>query len=370
MAERIVIGAAGTHCIRAKIVLPGQDILMFCPAAKGLKRNLSLQRSFAGVARLLAAGKCAASARPINGGKMRGILAVLLAGGCLIAAARGAEDAERARDEQAVRAAAKQYIEALARGDANTLTALWLPDGDVIDEHGRSTPARVVIEQGAKARQAAKTDSAAAEPAVKLNGSTIRFLTPDVALEDGTVEVALNGRPPRHGRFTAIWVRGGGQWRLATLREARVGGDAASDLAALDAMVGRWTGQAGPAKFDLVVQWNETHTFLERKLTVTQEGHVVLDATQRIAIDPLDGRIRSWMHDSRGGHSESIWIREGDAWFVQGTGVTPDGRRSVSTNTYTFAGPDTLQWKSTGGYSGREKMSDFEIKLERVRGVE
>jgi uncharacterized protein (TIGR02246 family) len=283
-------------------------------------------------------------------------------------AARGADARPSARDEQAIRTAAKQYVDALARGDAKALEALWLPDGDIVDEFGDSTPARQVIEREVKARQSAAKGDGARD--VKLLDSKIRFLTADVAVEDGTVDVKLEDRPPARGRFTAIWVRNDGRWRLATLREARAENAPGDDMAALDALVGRWSGSSGKARFDVVAQWNANRTFLERNLSVAHDGKTIMDAWQRIGIDPLDGRIKSWMHDSDGGHGEGIWTRHGDAWVVHATGVSPDGKRTASTNVYTFDGPDAMTWKSTGGVSDGKPVADFEIKLSRAAGVE
>jgi uncharacterized protein (TIGR02246 family) len=299
------------------------------------------------------------------------VIALLLAGwSSWPGAAGGAEEEARARDQQAIRAAANQYVEALARGDAKTLRALWLPEGDIVDEFGRATPAGDVIDEEVKARRA-KDKGDGGGPEVKLAGSTIRFLTSDVAVEDGTVDVSTPDGPSRRGRFTAIWVRADGRWRLATLREARVPANSADDLAALDAMVGDWSGRTGTARFELSAHWNDRHTFLERDLKVTHDGRVILDGRQRIGVDPLDGKIKSWMHDADGGHGAGVWTRHDDAWVVQADGVSPDGKRTASTNTYAFDGPDTLTWKSTGGLSDGRPVADFEIKLNRVAtGVE
>src|SRR5689334_11427476 len=98
----------------------------------------------------------------------------------LLATANGARGADaREQDEQAIRAAAKQYLAALEKGDAQALTALWTADGDLIDEHGRSTPARELI-----AQEAQRTNKGP-RPDIKVLANTIRFVAPDVALEDG-----------------------------------------------------------------------------------------------------------------------------------------------------------------------------------------
>lgn len=278
-------------------------------------------------------------------------------------------DDSHARSEQEIRATAKQYVEALARGDGDTLRAIWLPDGDVVDEFGNATPASEIIDREVAAHKNG-THADGAHRHMKLLDSKIRFLTAGVAIEDGSVEVSSGDRPAERGRFTAVWLRDAGRWRLATLREARASSRPAEEFAALDAMVGQWVGQTGKARFDLFAQWNAKHTFLERELKVTHDGQVILDGRQRIGIDPLDGKVKSWMHDSDGGHGEGVWTRHGDAWIVHAVGVSPDGRRTASTNVYTLDGPDEMTWKSTGGFADGQELPGFEIKLKRAPGVQ
>jgi hypothetical protein len=55
---------------------------------------------------------------------------------------------------------------------------------------------------------------------VRINDTKIRFLTADVAIEDGTIEIGPAGAVLT-GRFSATWVRHDGTWKLAALREAR-----------------------------------------------------------------------------------------------------------------------------------------------------
>jgi uncharacterized protein (TIGR02246 family) len=275
-----------------------------------------------------------------------------------------ADDAARKADEQAIRQAATDYIAALERGDTKALEAVWTADGDIIDEYGHAMPAREVIAAGANA------EHAASRPKVTLLASTIRFVNDTVALEDGTSEVTrgeLKDLPPAQGRFTAVWVKQDGKWRLASLREVRLGhASAADDLAELNWMVGDWSGEAGPGKFEVSTRWNSKHTFLIRELTIYHEGQEVLNASQRIGWDPKSGSIRSWIFDSDGGHGVGQWIRHGETWIVQAQGVLANGRQTASTNIYTRTGPNTMSWKSTGGVSGGQESPDFEIQLTRT----
>jgi uncharacterized protein (TIGR02246 family) len=286
-------------------------------------------------------------------------------------AAQSIQSAAPSRDEQAIRDAASKYVEALQRGDAKAMLSLWVPEGDIVDEFGRARPAREVIEGDAKSRtaQPAKEE---ASPRVNLTQSSIRFLTPHVAIEDGTVEVTSAGNQlsASRGRFLAMWVKGDDGWKLASLREGRAQPTIVDDLVGLDAMVGDWTGQNGKTRFDVSAHWNDKHTFLLRDLTVMHDGKVVTKATQRIGVDPLDGKIKSWMHDADGGHGEGLWSRHGNTWVVQASGVTPDGRQTSGTNVYAYDGKNQLSWKSTAGMVGSQKMPDFEIALERVGAID
>jgi hypothetical protein len=249
------------------------------------------------------------------------------------------------------------------------LAGLWAEGGEFVDEFGNATPAKEVVAQEATLRAAASGDSGSGDGGrtIKVVENHIRFIAPDAAIEDGKVEVTVPGAPaPLEGRFTAIWVLQDDQWRLTSLREVRLAAPRGDGLAGLDWMVGKWSGKVGPTTFDIAAHWNEKHTYLLRDLTVTHDGKVVLSGQQRIGIDPTDGLVKSWMHDADGGHGEGVWTRHGDAWVVQATGVSPDGKRTTGTNLYKFDGKNSFTWKSTGATSNGESVPDFSIVLERT----
>lgn len=266
--------------------------------------------------------------------------------------------------EEAIRAAATKYVEALAAGDSQAMLAMWTEGGDVVDPAGRSRPAKEVVPEMAAARVEAAAGGQAPSTPPKIIDNSIRFVTDDVAIEDGRVEANGANGIARQGRFTAIWVKQSDQWRLASLREVQVVQQPTA-LSGLDWMVGNWHGESAGAKFEVSARWNEKHTFLIRDLTVTIDGKTIVNGQQRIGVDPIDGQIRSWMHDHDGGHGEGVWTKHGDAWVVQATGVTPDGRRTTGTNIYKPVGPDKFSWKSVGATAAGQAMPDFEIQLER-----
>jgi uncharacterized protein (TIGR02246 family) len=282
-----------------------------------------------------------------------------------VAAIALAQETARQQDEQAIRQTAAEYVAALARGDSKALLGFWTADGDIVDETGRSYPASEVI-----GRQEA-VEAGAKKPEVKLTSSSLRFLTADVALENGTSEVvhpAESGLPAQAGRFSVIWVKKEGKWRLAQLREMRGDDTGSADpLAELDWMAGEWSGQSGETTIEVSARWNATRTFLLRDLQILHGGNVVFRGAQRIGWDPLTKRVKSWVFDTHGGFGEGTWNKSGASWVVQASGVLGDGQPTNATNVYTPEGKDAFQWKTIGSVVGGVPGPELDIKLERKR---
>lgn len=278
------------------------------------------------------------------------IACAIVASGSIFGA-RAAEP-DRTADEQAIRAAAQQYVAALARGDAKTALEHWSAAGDIVDESGRRSTARERIEQDAAAKSEDPADPAA------LAETTIRFLGSDTAIEDG----AYDGG----GRFSAVWTKTDGRWRLASLREARSEARPLDNLAELDWMVGRWIGEHEGTAYEITARWNEPQTYLERTLSATHNGTVLLKAQQRIGIDPADGRVKSWIHDAEGGHAEGVWSRHGESWVVTTRGVAADGEDLRGTSVYTPEGEKQIRWESLDNWRGGRPMLDFDVTLSRA----
>jgi uncharacterized protein (TIGR02246 family) len=308
-----------------------------------------------------------ASPRPIA------VVPALVAGLCLAAAATAEQPA---RDEAGVRAASRRYREALDRGDGQALAALWTADGDIVDEQGN------VLEGRKTVAATSKPAADAVQPSFRINDTSLRFLTADVALEDGTVEVVVPGLTrPLQGRFAATWVREPDGWKLAALREDRLDAEAATErLEDLDWMVvDDRAGKAGAAAaepqkptIEMKVQWNANRTFLLRDVKIAAPGSAddsaALHVTQRIGWDPLSRQIRSWVFSSDGGHGEAVWSRDGDSWVARTTGVLPDGTRTASLNVYTFDGRDRCSWRSLPTHVGGEHAPPLNLQMIRKGG--
>ncbi len=273
-----------------------------------------------------------------------------------------ADNAASNKDEQAIRAAAKAYQAALAKGDAKAIAEFWTPDGYYIDDQGESHPAS---ELAADMAQAATPDP---QPQVKVTTSKIHLFGPNVAIEDGTSELAssdADGTPPTRGHFHAVWIKQADRWRLASLCEISSAAPADSALADLDWMVGTWTAKSNGAKLEMTARWNVTSTYLLRETKAIQDGKVLLQSSQRIGWDPLTKKLKSWAFDSDGGHSEATWIKDGDSWLAQSTGVLADGRQISGTTLITFDGKSSFTRKDLAGRLEGKSMPDQELRFTR-----
>jgi uncharacterized protein (TIGR02246 family) len=296
----------------------------------------------------------------------------------IVAAMTVAGAADPTADEAAIRAATTAYREALERGDAAALAALWTPDGDIVDDAGNVLPGRDTA-----ALMGPPGDGP--RPEFRIVDTTLRFLCDDAAIEDGTVEVRLPGGGELTGHFAAVWVRHDGAWKLAAIREARTPeSDAAGVLEQLDWMVGEWksvtvtdaTGAATAAPANgkpitMSVRWNPTRTFLVRDMVIPPPAAAPadvapLEVSQQIGWDPLARQVRGWAFGSDGSHGESTWMLEGGAWVARTVSVRPDGRKTSSLIVYAPDGPNRLTVQSLPTHVGGEHEPHVVMTLERV----
>jgi uncharacterized protein (TIGR02246 family) len=289
-------------------------------------------------------------------------LALVVGFSVLAAAVRPATFADEHVEQQAqseeavIRETARKYIDARRRGDAKALAAHWSPDGSYVDGAGRSFNARQLIEQ--QFSEAAPTSTG--EPEESKRNSTIRFLTSDVAIEEGTSSGSAAGK------FTAIWVKRGQDWLLTSLQDWQVAnGSTPSPLDELGWIIGNWVADDNDNEVACSVTWTENKRFILLQYTVVQADRRI-SATQRIGWDPAARRIRSWTFDSDGGIVESRWHREGDSWIVKGAGVLPDGTQSSSVVFWIPDGTDRFIRKTLHTVVGTSKVADTVLEFRRL----
>ena len=178
----------------------------------------------------------------------------------------------------------------------------------------------------------------------------LRFLGSETALEVGhtTITPPAGGGAAETTRFTAVYVKQGGQWRQAAVRD-EVAHDITPHerLKELEWLLGDWVNESQDAIVATTCTWAKAGNFLEREFTMKTAGRPVLSGTQRIGWDPLKRQFKTWIFDSEGGHGEGYFTRTGNQWVVKLEGVNQYGQPVSSTNVITRLGKDRLGWQSS-----------------------
>jgi len=271
--------------------------------------------------------------------------------------APSADTAGRSEDEKAVRAALAGFSEAFRKGDAKAIASLFTEDGEAVDAEGGTIQGREAIGEHYAARFATG-------PGEKMEATieTIKFLAPGVARETGvTQHTPSGGDTPTTRRYTAIHVKQGGNWLLASVREILDKELSHHErLKELEWLIGDWVEESADAVVTTSFAWADNQNFLVRSFDVRVKGKPALTGTQRIGWDPLTKQIKSWVFDSRGGYGEGLWMRSGNQWVIKASGVRPDGRTATATQVLTFVDKDTMRWKSIDRTLGEEVVQEID----------
>lgn len=265
----------------------------------------------------------------------------------------------------AIHANAEGFVEAFHKGDAKAVASFWTADGDLTDSSGRTLKGREAI-------QKAFTNLFAENKGLKLQveGESLRFVTPDVAIEEGTTAVIPADGPPNRARYTIIHVKKDGQWFVSSLRNSPYAqASNGENLAALDWLIGDWAGETSTGEAEhLSFTWAENQSFIIGSFSTTARKASVGSAKQWIGWDPLAKNVRSWVFDTTGAFGEGSWAQEGKKWVVKTSVVLPEGKKATATFILSPVDADTIALQSRDRTVDGNKLPDTkELKLKRVK---
>jgi uncharacterized protein (TIGR02246 family) len=290
---------------------------------------------------------------------------LLLGGGLFVASAQDPKAArapasvrESVGDERAVREAGAAFVKAFDAGDAKAIAAQFTEDGQIVSKDG-------IVHRGRAAAEAQFVATFVQFPGASITAliDSIRFLSPDVALEEGkaTLTPKTEGVAPLIGRYSVIYVRQDGKWLQSIVRDELSNDKPLSPhdhIAELAWMVGDWVNESASSIVFTSCDWADNKNFLLRTFTVQIAGKPAMSGTQRIGWDPLTKQIKSWVFDSEGGHGEGLWTRDGKRWIVKAHGVLPDGRVATATHIVTPVNKDEVRWESVDRTAGSEDVAE------------
>jgi uncharacterized protein (TIGR02246 family) len=264
-------------------------------------------------------------------------LAAVLAGQASAGASEGSQD------ERAIRATSAAFVKAFNAGDARAIAELLTEDVESTDEDGS-----VVQGKWAVADLFAQAFTASPGGKMEIRIDSIRFLTPEVAKEEGRSTITpAGGGPPDVDRYSVLYVKKNGKWLQSSIREHPEHDLSPHErLKELEWMLGEWVDESDSAVIFTTCRWSEDRNFLLRHYAIRVEGKPALDGTQRIGWDPVTGQFKSWLFDSQGGYSEGLWSREGNRWIVKLSGPLRDGKITTETNIITKVRDGMARWQS------------------------
>jgi uncharacterized protein (TIGR02246 family) len=278
-----------------------------------------------------------------------------------LASAMGAEADRQAADEATIRKAVESYVATFNQGDAKALAAMWSPEAVYTNPlSGEQVVGREAIE-----KQFAAIFAAAKNTKLEAKTASVQFVSPNVAVEQGTAKVIRPEQAPAESEYTAVYVKRDGQWLLdrVTEEDVPVVPSHYEQLKELQWMIGRWVDQDDDATVVTECNWAKNNNFITRSFTVQIRDRIDMAGMQVIGWDASTKQIRSWVFDSDGGFGQATWKKK-NRWYVQQSGVLADGRKSSSVNIITYVDDNTCTLQSVNRTVDGELLPNIdEVKI-------
>lgn len=281
--------------------------------------------------------------------------------------------ADQAEDETAIRKNDAAYVAAYNNHDAKTVAELWSPEAVYVDpDTGDEFVGREEIE-----KEFAATFAELKDAKLEINADSIKFLSPNVAIENGTARIIRPNVDPDESTYTALFVKRDGKWLLDRVTEEEKPvppsplPSSYEHLKELEWMIGSWVDEDEDATVQTDCEWTKNQNFINRSFAVVVGDQVDMAGMQIIGWDPAAKQIRSWIFDSDGGIAEGKWTKRGDnRWIIEQTGILPDGRKSSAVNIMTRVDDSSFSWQSTQRAVGGDLLPDVEEVLVVRKPVE
>lgn len=268
-----------------------------------------------------------------------------------------------ATELEALHASAEAFAKAFNAGDAKGIAAQFHEKAEAIDEEGDIVEGREQIEA-----RFAETFRTFPKARITVELTSLRQLSPDVAVEDGFSTTTLDpDEPGSRSPYTVVHVKRDGKWKIASVRDFPPDESAATPhehLQALSWLVGHWVDESVGGRVETTCAWSDDKNFLLQDYVIkTPRGE--LKGTQRIGWDGLRGTIRSWAFDRSGAFTETTWAPVEDGWMLHVEGVTPAGERASATRLVTPITADAFQIDSTNVIVGGTLLPDTSVRVVR-----
>jgi uncharacterized protein (TIGR02246 family) len=273
-----------------------------------------------------------------------------------------AEDADpNQANLDALAANAASFVEAYNKGDHGALAKLFLPEGEIVLANGDLIAGREEIAEFYQ-----EVFSGDPKPKAALEAGSVRFPTPGIAIEDGTLHVTTPSGEVTSHYYTAVQVKQeNGSWLTASIRdEIEDHAPASEKLIALEWLAGDWLIEVDGTRTFLAFEWSDDGPYLDGRALTETAGRQSTASTYRIGWNNERRNFVSWGFDAEGGYTKSEWTRTDDGFLLRTSGVTADGE--VNQSTQTINPDDNLQgftWASRDQTIGDEVQPDRTVRV-------
>lgn len=278
------------------------------------------------------------------------------------ATAPAAEAAGDAELEPLGKAAAR-FVAAFNAKDPATIASLFLPSGEIISRHGDEIRGREDIEAYYRDLFAGET-----VPQIALEASSVRLVTPGIAIEDGVVHLTTaENEPVKSVSYSVTQVKQpDGSWLIASSRDHLEVTPPSEHLKPLIWLAGEWTYEGDDGvRMQLAIDLDNSGNFLIGEAVAIDPEGDLQTTSLRIGWNPATSSVFWWTFDSDGGNASGQWTRSGDGWLVRTSGITADGETNAATQKITMDGGDTIVWAATDRVRAGETQPDNTLRFVR-----
>lgn len=259
--------------------------------------------------------------------------------------------------------AAARFVAAFNAKDAATIAGLFLPSGEIIGRNGDEIRGREDIEAFYKDLFSGDT-----VPQIALEASSVRLVTPGVAIEDGVVHLTIaENEPVKSISYSVTQVKQpDGSWLIASSRDHLEVTAPSEHLKPLVWLAGEWTYEGDDGlRMELAIDLDNSGNFLiGEAVAINPEGDLQTTSL-RIGWNPATSSVFWWTFDSDGGNASGQWTRSGDGWLIRTSGITADGETNAATQKITMDGGDTIVWAATDRVRAGETQPDNTLRFVR-----
>lgn len=269
----------------------------------------------------------------------------------------GQQPADQSADEAAIRRAAASYVEAFNKHDAKALAEHWSPDAVYTNRSTRDE----VVGRPAIAEQFTALFKEQPGLIVEVTVTSVQFVSPNVAIEQGTAKTLAPNAAPEETEYSAVNVKRDGKWVLdrVTDKSKEAAPSHYEQLKVLEWMVGKWGTDADNAQVELDCNWTKNQNFLTRAFKVSIDDDS-FSGMQIIGWDPAAKAIRSWTFDSNGTFTDGTWQLRKGRWFIRNRGTLPDGRAATMINVMKPVDDNSFTWQTIERTAGGELLPNID----------